>query len=163
MKDDKQVIREFNNVVNMTAGELDNWLKDSKSSQAGWSKEDGSGETVGHDSGRKITAILKSNPNKSPGKYTEDQIKHMRKVVAYCNRHLAQEKGSLDNKSTAEAKNSKSYISLKNWGHDPLKNQRNRPDSNDEDAAAKKKKGQTEQAGEKRKQSSEERDSPERS
>lgn len=124
MKDDKTVIREFNEVVNMTAPELEKWLKSSQSGEAGWSKDDGSGETVGHDSGRKITEILKSNPDKKADKYTDDQIQHMRKVVAYCKRHLAQEKSSLENKSTAEAKKTKSYISLMNWGHDPLKGQK---------------------------------------
>ena len=48
-------------------------------------------------------------------KYDEEDIAHMRKVVSYCKRHLAQE---------GEAKKdtgSKSYRSLKNWGHDALK------------------------------------------
>lgn len=39
----------------------------------------------------------------------------MRKVVSYCKRHLAQEgRAKMDT-------GSKSYKSLKNWGHDPLK------------------------------------------
>lgn len=149
MKDDKTVIREFNEVVNMTAPELEKWLKSSQSGEAGWSKDDGSGETVGHDSGRKITEILKSNPDKKADKYTEDQIQHMRKVVAYCKRHLAQEKSSLENKSTAEAKKTKSYISLKNWGHDPLKGEgkgQKQDDGDDEE--------EEEEVGEKRKKPS---------
>lgn len=39
----------------------------------------------------------------------------MRKVVSYCKRHLAQEEQAKHNT------NSKSYKSLKNWGHDVLK------------------------------------------
>jgi hypothetical protein len=83
MKAEQDVIQEFNEVVNMTASELEKWLKSNDSEGAGWSKDDGSGESVGHDSGRQIVEILKSNPNKKPDKYTEDQIQHMRKVVSY--------------------------------------------------------------------------------
>jgi hypothetical protein len=83
MKDSNEVINEFNEIVNMTASELEKWLKSGDSRSAGWPKEDESGESVGHDSGRKIVEILKSNPNKDPEKYTEDQIQHMRKVVSY--------------------------------------------------------------------------------
>ncbi|KAM3499811.1 hypothetical protein MY10362_006960 [Beauveria mimosiformis] len=121
MKDSKEVIQDFNKLVNMSASELETWLKSKDSGEAGWPKEDNDGETVGHESGRKITEILKSNPSKDAEKYTEDQISHMRKVVAYCKRHLAQEEQSLKSKSESEAKKTKSYISLKNWGHDPLK------------------------------------------
>ena len=66
-------------------------------------------------SGRKIVEILKKNPKKDPSKYEEDDLGHMRKVVAYCKRHLAQEEAAKRNTD------SKSYKSLKNWGHDPLK------------------------------------------
>lgn len=84
MKDKNDVISEFNDLVNMTAAELEKWLKSGDSQAVGWSKEDdGGGESVGHDSGRKIVQILKDNPQKSPDKYTDDQIQHMRKVVSY--------------------------------------------------------------------------------
>lgn len=121
VKDDKDVIAEFNEYVNMTASELEKWLKSEESSEAGWRKDGGDGKSVGQDSGEKIIEILKANPNKDPEKYTEDQIQHMRKVASYCKRHLAQESGSLEEKDPEEAKKTKSYISLKNWGHDPLK------------------------------------------
>ena len=88
--------REFNELVNMSAKELQDWLGQEESAGAGWSKDDGSGETIGHDSGRKI-------------------VDHMRKVVAYCKRHLAQEE------KAKQDTNSKSYKSLKNWGHDAQK------------------------------------------
>jgi len=64
-------------------------------------------------SGRKIIEILEKNPNKDPSKYEEDDISHMRKVVAYNKRHLAQEGKA---KQDPESKSAKS---LKNWGHDP--------------------------------------------
>jgi uncharacterized protein DUF3140 len=85
MKPSEEVITEFNELVNMTAEELEKWLKSGDSNSAGWSKDDaeGDGETVGHDSGRKIVEILKENPDKDADRYTEDQIEHMRKVVAY--------------------------------------------------------------------------------
>ncbi|KAL2063790.1 hypothetical protein VTL71DRAFT_5595 [Oculimacula yallundae] len=119
VKDNETVIKEFNELVNMTAPELEKWLKGEDSTGAGWSKDDGSGETIGHDSGRQIVEILKKNPERDEDGYDEarsDDIPHMRKVVAYCKRHLAQEEKA---KQDTE---SKSYKSLKNWGHDALKN-----------------------------------------
>lgn len=83
MKDSNEVITEFNEIVNMTASDLEEWLKSDDSRSAGWPKEDENGETVGHDSGRKIVEILEANPGKDPEKYTEEQIQHMRKVVSY--------------------------------------------------------------------------------
>ncbi|KAF4466128.1 hypothetical protein FALBO_7016 [Fusarium albosuccineum] len=121
MKGNDQVIQEFNEIVNMTASELEKWLKSDDSNSAGWPKEDENGETVGHDSGRKIVDILKDNPKKDADKYTEEQIEHMRKVVSYCKRHLAQESKTNSEKSPEEVKKIKSYASLKNWGHDFLK------------------------------------------
>lgn len=48
-------------------------------------------------SGRKIIKILEKNPNKDPSKYDEEDIPHMRKVVAYNKRHLAQESSAKQN------------------------------------------------------------------
>lgn len=66
-------------------------------------------------SGRKIVEILEKNPKKDPSKYEEDDVAHMRKVVAYNKRHLAQEG------KAKQDPDSKSAKSLKNWGHDPQK------------------------------------------
>ncbi|KZF26160.1 hypothetical protein L228DRAFT_235265 [Xylona heveae TC161] len=96
----------------MSAGELKDWLGSDESVGSGWSKDDGSGETIGHESGRKIIQILEKNPSKDPSKYDQDDIDHMRRVVAYNKRHLAQEETAKQNTD------SKSYKSLKNWGHD---------------------------------------------
>lgn len=41
-------------------------------------------------SGRKIIEILEKNPKTDPSKYDEDDLAHMRRVVAYCKRHLVQ-------------------------------------------------------------------------
>ena len=60
--------------------------------------------------------VLEKNPKKDPKKYDEDDdIPHMRKVVSYCKRHLAQESTAKQNPD------SKSCKSLKNWGHNPQK------------------------------------------
>ncbi|KAL9010317.1 MAG: hypothetical protein Q9173_004736 [Seirophora scorigena] len=115
VKDNDTVIQEFNELVNMTTAELENWLNEEQSEDSGWSKDDGSSETIGHESGRKIIDILNNNPSKDPDKYDEEDLQHMRKVVSYCKRHLAQEAKAKQNTD------SKSYKSLKNWGHDPLK------------------------------------------
>lgn len=92
----KSAHREFNQYVNMTRQELRDWLqvcfrfpsptehrsvplahepflttyasKTEDSTSAGWAKNDGSGESVGHDSGRHIVEILEKNPSKGPGK-----------------------------------------------------------------------------------------------
>lgn len=161
MKSQDQVIEEFNTYVNMTSSELEKWLKSDDSNSAGWPKEDENGETVGHDSGRKIVEILKANPNKDPTKYDEDQIAHMRKVVGYwyvhefmasfnssrctvefrlifhSKRHLAQEAAGTNEKSAEEVKKTKSYASLQNWGHDVLKarEEAEKGDDKEEDAA----------------------------
>jgi hypothetical protein len=42
-------LREFNELVNMTASDLESWLKEEDSTSSGWSKDDGSGETIGHE------------------------------------------------------------------------------------------------------------------
>ncbi|KAK0719901.1 hypothetical protein B0H67DRAFT_169528 [Lasiosphaeris hirsuta] len=116
VKDKGTVIREFNELVNMTAPDLEEWLKTQASTSSGWAKHDhdGSGESIGHESGRRIVEILNKNPDRDPAGYDEDDIPHMRKVVSYCKRHLAQEERAKHNTD------SKSYKSLKNWGHDAL-------------------------------------------
>ncbi|OCF44177.1 hypothetical protein I317_01969 [Kwoniella heveanensis CBS 569] len=105
----------------MTADELETFLKTEGSESTGWSKDDGSGESIGHESGRKIVDILKRNPDKDPSKYTDEDKEHMRRVVSYCKRHLAQEDKLKESKSPEELEQTKSTRSLKNWGHDPLK------------------------------------------
>ncbi|KAG6103819.1 hypothetical protein E4U31_002494 [Claviceps sp. LM219 group G6] len=138
MKGNDEVIQEFNDLVNMTASELEKWLKSSDSNSAGWPKDSEGGESVGHDSGRKIVEILKANPQKKPDKYDDDQVEHMRKVVSYCKRHLAQESSANKNKSPEELKKTKSYASLKNWGHDILKKKDGKADDSEETAAGSK-------------------------
>jgi hypothetical protein len=44
--------------------ELEEWLKSDESESAGWPKENADGETIGHESGKKIVEILRENPDK---------------------------------------------------------------------------------------------------
>ena len=105
-KGDQQVIEEFDGAVNMTRKELEEWLQTDESRSVG----QGSGESKGHESGRKIVEILQ----KKKSDYTDEDIDHMRKVVGYVNRHQAQ-------RPQGDVENSKWRYSLLNWGHDPLK------------------------------------------
>jgi hypothetical protein len=94
----------------MTAAELRAWLQTDDSRRVGWKGEDGGRrESVGHASGRAIVAIL----GKRAAALTDEDYRHMRKVVGYIRRHRAQE--------PANIATSRWRYSLMNWGHDPLK------------------------------------------
>ena len=107
-KSDDQVIQEFDEAVNMTRKELEEWLKTDESKSVGQS--DGGSESKGHESGRKILQILDKNKTD----YSSDDIDHMRRVVSYVHRHQSQ-------KPEGDVKNSNWRPSLRNWGYDPLK------------------------------------------
>jgi hypothetical protein len=92
--------------VNMTASELERFLETPESREVG--QKDGGAESTGHRSGRRIVEILRTNKSH----LTEDDAAHMRKVVGYVHRHLAQ-RPSGDISDTAWR------YSLMNWGHDP--------------------------------------------
>ena len=62
-KSDTEVIALFNEQVNMTADELEAWLDDPRSREAGTG--------VGIESGRRIVEILRKNPSKKPDGYDE--------------------------------------------------------------------------------------------
>ena len=110
-EDDADTIRrEFADAVNMTAGELERWL-DTPESQSVGQKSGGSGESTGHESGRRIVELLRTRK----ADLSDDDLAHMRKVHGYVQRHLAQEPQKEDVES------SKWRYSLMNWGHDPLK------------------------------------------
>ena len=112
---DRDKVREdFAEAVNMTASELKDWLQTKESRAVGWRGKDGkgSGESVGHASGRRIVSIL----GKRKAELTVDDYAHMRKVVGYVRRHRAQE--------PANVATSRWRYSLMNWGNDPLKSWR---------------------------------------
>ena len=104
----QQSIDEFDDSVNMTHKELEDWLRTDESQGVGQSNN--GGETKGHESGRKIVEILE----KDKSDYTDDDIDQMRRVVSYVHRHQAQ-------KPSGDVENSTWRYSLLNWGHDPLK------------------------------------------
>lgn len=83
--EDKATIKEFKDVVNMTAKQLEDWLEKKESKEVGFKESEG-GESVGHQSGKRIVKLL----GKKQDEYTDDDIKHARKVVGYVHRHLAQ-------------------------------------------------------------------------
>ena len=108
--DRAKVADEFARAVNMTAGELEEWLRSDESRKVGWKGADGGAqESVGHASGRMIVKILrKRNEELSAKDYA-----HMRKVVGYVARHTAQRPENIYT--------SRWRYSLMNWGHDPVK------------------------------------------
>ena len=109
MADDPDAIRsEFSDAVNMTAKELERWLETDESKSVG--QNDGGGESVGHDSGRRIVAILGKNKDE----LTDEDLAHMKKVNGYVARHIKQ-------RPQGDVEDTPWRHSLMNWGHDPLK------------------------------------------
>ena len=102
-EDHARIAKEFDEAVNMTPAALEKWL------QTDESREVGTG--VGHDEGERIVAIKR----KKKVDLTDDDYRHMAKVVGYVHRHMAQG-GPKDDKEHSPWR-----YSLMNWGHDPLK------------------------------------------
>ena len=109
--DKDKVWKAFGEAVNMAPAELADWLETEESRKVGWKGSDGkgSGESVGHASGRRIVEIRR----KRKAELDDADYAHMRKVVGYVRRHLAQRP---ENQVTSRWR-----YSLMNWGHDPLK------------------------------------------
>ena len=102
----RQTIDEFEESVNMTRKELEDWLQTDESKSVG----QGEGGSKGHESGRSIVKLLEKNKSD----YTDEDLDHMKKVNAYVKRHLSQGPKS-------DPEDSRWRYSLMNWGHDPLK------------------------------------------
>jgi hypothetical protein len=103
-----ETIRDFETAVNMTPKELESWLKTDESQQVG--QKDGSSESTGHESGRKIVKLLQMKQ----ADYDDTDLAHMKKVVGYVHRHMAQ-------RPSGDVEDTRWRYSLMNWGHDPLK------------------------------------------
>lgn len=103
----KETWEEFGELVNMKPAELEKWLATDESRDAGEHKD--GGESTGHASGRRIVEILRAGQ----GDLSDDDYRHMRKVVGYVRRHLAQ-------RPQGDVRESRWRYSLMNWGHDPL-------------------------------------------
>ncbi|OWK31605.1 DUF3140 domain-containing protein [Sphingomonas dokdonensis] len=111
--DREQVYKDFNEAVNMPPAEIEKFLNTDESKEVGWKGKDGNGdgESVGHASGRRIVEIKRTKK----ADLTDDDYAHMKKVVGYVHRHMAQG-GPEDDKEHSAWR-----YSLMNWGHDPLK------------------------------------------
>ena len=105
----RDIRADFNEAVNMSAGELEEWLSTDESQQVGMTHE-GESESVGHRSGRRIVEIKRTKA----GNLSDDDYGHMRKVIGYVHRHLAQ-------RPSGDVTETRWRHSLMNWGHDPLK------------------------------------------
>ena len=107
---------EFRQAVNIPPARLEKWLATEDSRSVGWAT-DGAGESVGHKEGERIVAIKR----KRKTELTADDYAHMRKVVGYVRRHLAQ------GGPTEDKAHSRWRHSLMNWGHDPLRKAAKKP------------------------------------
>lgn len=107
-KELKSVVDEFKQAVNKTPKELESWLETEDSQAVGQKK--GDDESIGHKSGKRIIELLQ----KKQDEYSDDDLSHMKKVISYVHRHLAE-------KPSGDVENTRWRYSLKNWGHDPLK------------------------------------------
>jgi hypothetical protein len=107
MTDDEalEIRKNFRDAVNMSPSELEEWLDTDESKSVGDSDD---GESTGHLSGRRIVRIKRTNADE----LTESDHEHMRKVVGYINRHLAQ-------RPDGDVTDTNWRYSLMNWGHDP--------------------------------------------
>jgi hypothetical protein len=104
----RDIYREFVDAVNMSPGELQRWLETDESKAAG--EHRGGGESIGHESGRKILRLL----GRRRSELTESDYQHMQKVVAFVRRKTAQ-------RPHGDLSRSRWRHSLMNWGHDPLR------------------------------------------
>lgn len=114
MADDRTAIEKaFGEAVNMTPATLEKWLDTDDSKAVGWKGADGkgSGESVGHQEGARIVAILR----KKKAELDDADLADMKKVTGYVHRHLA------EGGPAADKEHSRWRYSLMNWGHDPLK------------------------------------------
>ena len=106
---DRETIQKFREAVNMTASELEKWLKTDESNDVGL-KKGGDSESTGHESGRLIVEIL----GKKQTAYDSDDIAQMHRTISYVHRHLAQ-------RPSGDISETRWRYSLMNWGHDPKK------------------------------------------
>jgi hypothetical protein len=103
-----ETLRDFRSAVNMTPAALEKWLATGESRAVGITHGEGT-ESVGHHSGRRIVDLLR----KADAELSGDDLAHMRKVVGYVHRHLAQ-------RPAGDVRHTRWRWSLMNWGHDPL-------------------------------------------
>ena len=108
-EDEAVVRREFDRLANMTQAELRAWLDTPQSRKVGMVRK-GETESVGRQSAKRILSI-RDTP---VADLTDADYRHMKKVIGYCRRHLAQ-------RPWGDVTDTRWRWSLMNWGHDPLR------------------------------------------
>jgi hypothetical protein len=104
----EKIYKEFHELVNMSPGEIEDWLEKDESKEVG--QDSGDGESIGRKSAKKIVKIKRTNK----ADLSSSDYEHMQKVDGYIKRHKAQ-------RPEGDVKNTPWRYSLMNWGHDPLK------------------------------------------
>jgi len=107
--DERRIRTEFDRLVNLSPAELAAWLETTQSRKVGMTRP-GEAESVGRQSARRILAI-RATPVED---LSDADYAHMKKVIGYCRRHLAQ-------RPWGDIADTRWRWSLMNWGHDPLK------------------------------------------
>jgi len=102
-----EIRREFRDVVNMSPSALEEWLATDESKSVGDAERDQ--ESTGHASGRRIVQLRRTDVDE----LTDDDHEHMRTVIGYVHRHVAQ-------RPDGDVCDTPWRRSLMNWGHDPL-------------------------------------------
>ncbi len=106
---EERIRREFDALVNLEPEELKRWLDTPQSHRVGMVRR-GETESVGRQSAKRILAIRA----KPVAELTDTDYGHMKKVIGYCRRHLAQ-------RPWGDVSETRWRWSLMNWGHDPLR------------------------------------------
>ena len=113
--DEEHAIRqEFDRLTNLSQRELRAWLETAQSRNVGFVRK-GETESVGRQSARKILTIRDTDV----ADLTDADYRHMKKVIGYCRRHLAQRPQAW--RTGGDVTDTRWRWSLMNWGHDPLK------------------------------------------
>jgi hypothetical protein len=107
--EEREIRKQFEALVNLEPAELRAWLQTQQSHKVGMVRS-GETESVGRQSARKILAIKA----KRAADLTDADYRHMKKVIGYCRRHLAQ-------RPWGDVTDTRWRWSLMNWGHDPLR------------------------------------------
>lgn len=116
MRPDREIAlrTEFLRLTNLTQSELRDWLETPESRAVGTVRR-GETESVGRQSARRILAIRDT----AVEDLTDADYSHMRKVIGYCRRHLAQRPAAY--RTGGDVTDTRWRWSLMNWGHDPLR------------------------------------------
>ena len=108
--DERRIRDDFEALQNLAPAELAAWLETPESRKVGMIRR-GETESVGRQSARKILTI-RATPVED---LSDADYDHMKKVIGYCRRHLAQ-------RPWGDVTSTRWRYSLMNWGHDPLRN-----------------------------------------